>query len=305
MRLRSRDVPAAAPRLSKIRKNKPVVGASCRHKCNNKAICRHKCCNVALRLADWPKAEEFINSNDLTVHLLDFLPAHDLLQLRLVNFFFSSAIQRSKSCPKTLFLEAETLKHPLFEASMRDELISSHHIARRVPRFNGGILFNAPARRVRINPFVLSILGDARQMSFSTDAWYPYHFTSDGVSLFANLRLEFSATDNSSLSRQSSCMDMFLTQPPVKEVVVCARQRFHYRHGHTGTKDHSSGRDRLVTGADGGGARYRDLYRHLNRHAGLPGLERIDTWGTVEVLIARCEALDENGKHVTVGERWA
>ncbi|SMQ52763.1 unnamed protein product [Zymoseptoria tritici ST99CH_3D7] len=279
----------APPRI--VNKPKPVVGASCGHKCEDKAACSHKCCQVPLILAAWPSCDDFINSPPVLVCLLESLPVEDLFRLRHVNKTWKDTIETSTAFRQAAFLESEPTNET-FHASIKEALLEpvSKYQQTDAQRFWGVKeydVIDAPSRQVRINPFLFA----------TSPCWYrnglrypePENFSSDGAPLWTSLVPKFDAIRD--VDDKSSCMEMFLTQPPVKEVIVDIHQRATHV-GYGWVEEHTIP---LLLSTDGDGLRYRDLHKWLNSFRGLAGFEMvaiIDGPGIIH--IPRCEAIGEH-----------
>ncbi|EGP85988.1 unnamed protein product [Zymoseptoria tritici ST99CH_1A5] len=284
---------AAAPK-----KPEPRLAASCRHRCADKTACKHSCCQRSLSVWELPKFRDFMKG-DMFIAFLDVFPVKELFKLRRVSKTYRDTIDRSTKYRKAAFLEAKESSNPDFPASIKDALLEH---AKEVDeelliRINDTTIINAPARRVFINPHIFSIVPANRLADVDQNRdpllMNPHNYTADGISLFATLELKFEGRKkyNPRISDESLCMDMFLTQPPVKEVLV-KRDATRYRFPRTAWPDYY-----LAT--DGDGLRYRDLNRILNMNFLGPGARPGNFWNlwfTGRVTIPRCEALDENGE---------
>ncbi|SMY26389.1 unnamed protein product [Zymoseptoria tritici ST99CH_1A5] len=155
----------------------------------------------------------FMNSgstNDMAVYLLDFLSVKELLRLRQVSKVWMKMIDGSTKYRKAAFLEAEVPGDPNFRASLLQPTIGSKtrdeqtSIDQRtvIPRQLFAI--DVPMRSVRVNPLLFLTTHNQE-----TDTLIPL--------------LPLQSYGSSFMNDKSTCMDMFLTQPPIKEVRVEVR----------------------------------------------------------------------------------
>ncbi|KJX96815.1 hypothetical protein TI39_contig599g00004 [Zymoseptoria brevis] len=291
--------------LQKPTKPAPTYHDSCKHKCGDKATCRHLCCNITLRLIDLPRASDFVKNDDMIACMVKFLPMEDLfLRVRHVSTMFKQTIQSSETYRKATFLQAEPSRDPSFRASIKDALLdhrtldgdTDERLFSRGPWPYGRI--DAPYRSVRVNPFLLTILAstsktdaDAAAVRYNRALPDPHDFSEGGVTLCPEMLLSFSAANNPRLNERSSCMEMFLTQPPVKEMVFDP-SKYAVAAGHYEDPSHGESQQ-IFLATDGEGLRYRDLYQHLNRCLKWEGALYIVS--KAFVFIPRCEALNHHG----------
>ncbi|SMR55575.1 unnamed protein product [Zymoseptoria tritici ST99CH_1E4] len=291
--------------LQKPTKPAPTYHDSCKHKCGDKATCRHLCCNITLRLIDLSRASDFVKNDDMIACMVKFLPMEDLfLRVRQVSRMFKQTIESSETYRKAAFLQAEPSKDPSFRASIKDALLDPQTLDGDTvqDRFLRGPWMrrpiDAPYRSVRVNPFLFTILAStsltdavaaARRHNMALPD--PRYYSKDGVMLCPEMLLRFSAANNSRLNDRSSCMEMFLTQPPVKEMVFDALE-YAVVAGHYDDPNHGVPQQFFLA-TDGEGLRYRDLYQHLNRFMRWEGVLYIINQASA--FIPSCEALNHHG----------
>ncbi|SMY26391.1 unnamed protein product [Zymoseptoria tritici ST99CH_1A5] len=300
-----------------IVKPAPRIQNSCRHKCFDKAKCKHKCCAETLRIVDIPKGEEFINCADLLVYLLGLLPAKDLLSFRQVSNHMQYTIDNSKTFRQQLFLEAEDCKSPLFRSSITSEeyLVrppgQSYSDIRLLHGVDASSMPHIPPRTVRINPLLFNIYPKYSPSSLEEGSPYrlyglpsvairysnPARYSKNGVNLLTDLRFKITPTHNKKLHADSSCMNMFITQPPIKDLMVNAEQEV--TKGPKRWRNLSYVPETTLIASDGEGLRFRDLQPFMNRMLGEDDVTQVVTdLGRSYLRIPRCEALDEDGEPV-------
>ncbi|KJX96816.1 hypothetical protein TI39_contig599g00003 [Zymoseptoria brevis] len=288
-----------------IVKPAPAIQNSCRHKCFDKAKCKHKCCAETLRIVDIPKGEEFMNCADLLVYLLGLLPAKDLLSFRQVSYHMQYTIDNSKTLRRRLFLEAEDCKSPLFRSSITSEEYmvqppgQSYSDIRLLHGVNASSMPHIPPRTVRINPLLFKIYPKYSLSSLKEGTPYsdPAQYSKNGVSLLTDLRFKIKPTHNKKLHADSSCMDMFVTQPPIKDLIVNAAQEV--VKGPKRRRNLSYVPETSLIASDSEGLRFRDLQPFMNRMLGEDDVTHVVTdIGRSYLRIPRCEALDEDGDPV-------
>ncbi|SMR57955.1 unnamed protein product [Zymoseptoria tritici ST99CH_3D1] len=195
----------------------------------------------------------------MAVYLLDFLSVKELLRLRQVSKVWMKMIDGSTKYRKAAFLEAEVPGDPNFRASLLQPTIGSKtrdeqtSIDQRtvIPRQLFAI--DVPMRSVRVNPLLFLTTHNQE-----TDTLIPL--------------LPLQSYGSSFMNDKSTCMDMFLTQPPIKEVRVEVRdsavpvfgfprlggsRRRQVRH-------RNDGEEFTTLATDRDGLRFRDLHEHFS-----------------------------------------
>ncbi|SMR55572.1 unnamed protein product [Zymoseptoria tritici ST99CH_1A5] len=290
-------------RTKRVGKPKRKNDAPCHHRCLDKSKCKHKCCKVL-----GSACAQFFGCGDLIVHLLDFLPARELFDLRQLNSRLHNTIETTPAYLQAAFYNAGPVD-PTFIASMKNHMLRPKSDEEQTDQdrllnlTKGHIMYGAPSRAVHFNAFLFNDTSIHACEYRGVDANIRLHnFTPDGAPIWADLELKFDAMAGT-VNEQSSCMDMFLTQPPVKEVLVRAPLKIVYHYGHKSSWQPHSGPMLLAT--TGEGLRYRDLYQHLNRFNNMEGVDWVEAMpglggvplcppikGPGLMQIPRCELID-------------